>query len=108
MHPIPNAAMVHNVVIVTDRFRLPPSNTVQMLEAPPLGLIPVKNIPICSSGRPGNKIYPMTKLNWKLNEIRVTGNVSDERSEMQNTGTVIYCAYCVWDKERFTSGMMRN
>lgn len=60
---LPNAAMVHIVVIVIERFKLPSSNTVQILEAPPLGLIPVKNIPICSSGRSGNKRYPMKKLN---------------------------------------------
>lgn len=62
---LPNAAMVHNVVIVTERFKLPSSNTVQILEAPPLGLIPVKNMPIFSSGRSGNKRDPMKKLNWK-------------------------------------------
>lgn len=99
--------MVHNVVIVTDRFRLPSSNTVQMLEAPPLGLIPVKNIPICSSGRSGNKTYPMTKLNWKLNKIRVIGNVDDKKSsKMYDCVTSLACL--VFNKRRFTNGMIRN
>lgn len=56
---LPNAATVHIVVIVMERFKLPSSNTVQILEAPPLGLIPVKNMPICSSGRSGNKRDPI-------------------------------------------------
>lgn len=47
---LPNAAMVHKVVMAIERFRLPSSSNVHMLEAPPLGLIPVKNMPICSSG----------------------------------------------------------
>lgn len=63
MHSLPNAAMVHMVVIVIERFKLPSSNTVQILEAPPLGLIPVKNMPICSSGLSENKKYPIRKLN---------------------------------------------
>jgi len=68
---LPNAAMVHIVVIVIERFRLPSSSNVHILEAPPLGLIPVKNMPICSSGRSGNTRYPMRKLNWKY-KIRIT------------------------------------
>lgn len=62
---LPNAAMVQIVVMVIERFRLPSNNSVHILEAPPLGLIPVKNMPICSSGWSGNKRYPMRKLNWK-------------------------------------------
>ena len=39
------AAKVDRAVIVTDRFKLPPNMTVQMLDAPPPGEQPVTNSP---------------------------------------------------------------
>lgn len=41
----PKEAMVLMAVIVKLRLRLPPRSTVQMLEAPPAGEIPVKKKP---------------------------------------------------------------
>lgn len=53
---LPKAPSVDKVVMAMDIFKLPPSNNVQMFDAPPLGLMPVKKIPICIAGLSGNKI----------------------------------------------------
>jgi hypothetical protein len=41
----PNAAKVLIVVIASDKFMFPPNISVQMFDAPPAGLTPVKNKP---------------------------------------------------------------
>ena len=54
---LPNAEMVLIVVIVTDRFRSPPNNLHQKLEAFPPGQQPITNNPSRNNASSNNK-YP--------------------------------------------------
>lgn len=55
---VPNDARVEIVVIEIDKFMLPPHRSVQILLAPPAGLIPVRKRPSASSGFSGNRANP--------------------------------------------------
>lgn len=57
---LPNAANVLVVLIVIDKSMFPPKITVQVFDAPPAGLAPVKNRPSCISGRFGKSHRPST------------------------------------------------
>lgn len=48
------------LLIVTDKSKFPPNITVQVFDAPPAGLAPVKNRPSCISVFPGNSNKPST------------------------------------------------
>lgn len=55
---LPKATIFPTDVIAIDKSILPPRSMVQILDAPPAGETPVKNIPNCISALPGNKINP--------------------------------------------------
>lgn len=55
---LPKDASVLMAVIVTLRFRFPPSEYVQILEAPPAGEMPVKNRPNLRALCSGNNSSP--------------------------------------------------
>lgn len=74
-----NAAKVLMVVIVIDKFKSPPRIRVHMLEAPPPGDTPVKNIPNCISALSGKSTLPRQKLIWKIKVQSFLHYISDTK-----------------------------
>ena len=91
---IPKAKIVEQKVIMMERSSDPPKRKVHMLELPPPGLAPFKNIPNCRSGFPGKNNLAKPKAIWNkkwyyINNVKWDFRVKEHKNTWRTSHDLI-------------------